>query len=255
MSLGKVVQTLIIVPSALLLLWSQCANSFTAGSLVGLVLFGGIIALTALYRQVFALVKRLWSKALGRAAVALVGAVVLFGAGALTYINVQMLSHAERPAEELRCVIVLGCRVRGETPSSMLWVRTRAAYEALSANPEAVVIVSGGQGAGEDITEAEAMRRLLREWGIAEERIYKEETSTSTAENMENSAEILEELGITDGIAISTSEYHQYRASLYAKRSGITVTGSYSGGTARWMLLNCWLREWAGIAAMAVGLN
>lgn len=131
----------------------------------------------------------------------------------------------------------------------MLWVRTRAAYEALCEHPDAVVIASGGQGEGEDISEAEAMRRLLTEWGIAEERIYLEDTSTSTQENMDNSVKILAELGITDGIAISTSEYHQYRASIYAKRSGINAEGCYSAGTSRWMIFNCWLREWAALAA------
>ena len=242
------VQSAIIIPAAIMLLWS-CCTKVTTGTLIGLLLFGGIIAAALLYRQIWGIIRRLWKRAVGKAVVICAAAVLTSALALVGFFNVQMFSHISRPAENLQCIIVLGCRVKGETPSSMLWVRTRAAYEALCEHPEAVCIVSGGQGEGEDISEAEAMRRLLREWGIAEERIIMEDKSTSTKENLDNSAAILQELGITESIAIATSEYHQYRASIYAKRSGLGEVGSYSAGTRRYMLLNCWLREWAALAA------
>lgn len=232
-----------------MLVWSCCATP-SVGTVVGVVLFGAVAACAVMARQLWLLLKRLWSCIGGRVAVVLVSAVVAAGVGLCGFFTVQMLRHISRPAAEVKCVIVLGCRIYGDQPSSMIWVRTRAAYNVLCEHPDAVCIVSGGQGSGESITEAEAMYRLLTEWGIPSHRIYKEDRSTSTEENMEYSAGILKELGITDGIAIATSEYHQYRATLYAERSGLTVSGNYSGGTSRLTVLNAWLREWAALAIM-----
>ena len=238
----------IIVPAAIMLVWSCCAPANT-GTFIGVLLFGGIIVCTLLFTQISSLIKRLWKHGAGRAAVLAAAAVITAGLSLVSFFTVQMAAHISRPLEDVNCIIVLGCRVKGETPSSMLWVRTRAAYDVLCEHPEAVCIVSGGQGEGELISEAEAMRRLLREWGIDEQRVIMEDSSTSTKENLTNSAKRLRELGITDGIAIATSEFHQYRASIYAERSGLGEVGHYSAGTSRYMILNYWLREWAALAA------
>ena len=61
--------------------------------------------------------------------------------------------------------------------------RLDAALAYLEENPKAYVVVSGGQGAGEDISEAEAMRRYLAARGIEESRILMEDKSMSTLEN------------------------------------------------------------------------
>ena len=46
------------------------------------------------------------------------------------------------------------------------------------------MIVSGGQGSDEAISEAEAMRRYLVEQGIRNEEIIMEDKSTNTEENL-----------------------------------------------------------------------
>ena len=80
-----------------------------------------------------------------------------------------------------------------------------------------------------------------------------EDKSTSTAENFAFSAALMEREGIPHGnTAVVTSDYHQYRASLYAQRAGLTDTGHYSGGTSRFNILNCWLREWVCLLANAL---
>ena len=58
-------------------------------------------------------------------------------------------------------IIVLGAGVNGSTPSLSMCNRLDAALAYLNANPVATVIVSGGQGPGEDITEAKAMADYL----------------------------------------------------------------------------------------------
>ncbi len=250
--LSKVIQLAIIIPSAICFVWAVFCASVSEGTFIGGLLFGALILGAVFYKKLFALIKRIWKSVAGKTVLILLGALTALGLFAATFFTVQMASHMYKPLDRVDAVIVLGCRVRGETPSSMLWIRTKTAYDILIDNPDAVAVVSGGQGAGEDISEAEAMRRMLAEWGIEEHRIIKEDTSTSTAENFDNSAAILRELGISENIAVVTSEYHQYRASLYAKRSGIESTGHYSGGTATTHLLNCWIREWAALAATFV---
>lgn len=78
------------------------------------------------------------------------------------------------------------------------------------------VVLSGGQGPGEAITEAECMRRALVRRGVDESRLYPEERSTSTQENLRYSRAILEELGVDPArrVAIVTSDFHLCRARL-----------------------------------------
>lgn len=128
----------------------------------------------------------------------------------------------------------------------MLTRRLNAALEVLEDNPGAVCVASGGQGKGELISEAEAMRRYLTGRGISDERILIEDKSVSTYENMSFSAEILREQGITGNIVIVTNEFHQYRASVFAKREGLE-TGAHSAATKIANLPNYWVREWAAL--------
>ena len=51
-------------------------------------------------------------------------------------------------------IVVLGAQVRGTQPSRAMRDRTDAAAAYLSAHPDVICIVSGGQGPGEKITEA-----------------------------------------------------------------------------------------------------
>lgn len=132
----------------------------------------------------------------------------------------------------------------------MLARRCDAALETLSEYPNAVCVVSGGKGNGENISEAEAMRRYLIERGISESRIIAEDKSTSTRENIRLSAELLKERGI-DSAVIVTNEFHQYRAGIYARSSGLTV-GHHSAGTPLYNLANYWVREWAALLSAVI---
>lgn len=87
----------------------------------------------------------------------------------------------------------------------------------------AVIIVSGGQGPSEEISEAEAMRRYLQKQGVSENRIIKEEESTSTQENIKYSNAIMH--SENSKVIIVTSDYHMYRAKMLGERIGWTVSG------------------------------
>ncbi len=124
-------------------------------------------------------------------------------------------------------VVVLGAGVNGTQPSRSLRARLTAAQTYLQEHPHAVAVLSGGQGRGEDITEAECMYRWLTEHGIAPSRLRKEERAATTAENLRFSLDLLEqETGARpQKIVIVSSSYHLFRATLLAERAGVEAAG------------------------------
>ena len=244
MRVSKTIRIIIAAVSCFLLVWVNL-NFITAGTIIGSVLFGGIIALCVFWKPFCRLIKQLWSKIGGKIALIFIGTVIAFCVVFCSVFSVKMAIYVERPIDNPQAVIVLGCQVRGETPSIMLKNRLDTALETLNEYPDTVCVVSGGKGKGEDISEAEAMRRYLTENGIPESRIINEDKSKNTRENISFSKEILDERGI-DRAIIVTNDFHQYRADIYARRNGLTV-GHHSAVTRRLNLLNYWVREWAAL--------
>ena len=136
-------------------------------------------------------------------------------------------------------LIVLGCQVNGTVPSRMLRQRLDAAITYLNTYPDALCIVSGGMGHGEDITEADCMYTYLTNSGIAPDRIIREDQSTSTMENLRFSLEFME----TDSAAIVSNEFHLYRAGLMAQKLGMTAELVPADTELPILLASCSLRE------------
>lgn len=118
-------------------------------------------------------------------------------------------------------IIVLGCRVKGDEPSLALLKRVDTAYQFLLENPESIAILSGGQGKDEYLSEAACMKQLLIGRGIEKSRLFLEDESTSTDENIRFSKVILDELHLSREVAVATSEYHQLRAKMICRRYGL----------------------------------
>ena len=136
------------------------------------------------------------------------------------------------PAEGAEYVIVLGAQVRGETPTLVLSARIRAAAEYLKAHPQAMAVASGGKGSGENISEAEAIRRGLVRLGISGDRILLEDTSTSTTENLRFSAEVIQGYErVTAGVQPEepAETVPDSKASDTAVAAGSTEVGEFSG--------------------------
>ena len=114
-------------------------------------------------------------------------------------------------------------------------------------NPEAVAILSGGQGSDETMSEAECMYRELTKKGISPDRLIKEDKSTNTYENIRNSKAIIDELELSGGVVIVTSEFHQCRAQMIAGKQGIE-TKALSAHTALFLLPTYWVRDCLGSA-------
>ena len=151
--------------------------------------------------------------------------------------------------ESVDYVVVLGAKVRSWGPSISLWDRIYAAADYLAEHPDAVAVVSGGQGDDEPETEVECMYRELVNLGIQPERILMETQAKSTWENIRFSLDLLEqETGSRPTkLGILSSEYHLFRASLFTKKAGVEFVG-IPAETSRWgQKVNHFMREVAGV--------
>ncbi len=147
-------------------------------------------------------------------------------------------------------VIILGAKVNGSQPSITLQNRLDAAYTYLLNKPNSLVVVSGGQGIGEDISEAQAMKNYLLERGIQENRIFLEPESKTTRENLCYSQQILKAAGhSSQRVLIVTSDYHLFRACWLAKQYFTSVDGL--PGQSEWaMCVNYAIREYFAVSKM-----
>ncbi|MFX0549546.1 YdcF family protein [Hathewaya histolytica] len=129
--------------------------------------------------------------------------------------------------EKVDIVIVLGAGLKGRKLSQSLHQRMDMALTYLRDNPDMRVIVSGGKGPGEDITESEAMEEYLIENGIAKDRIVKESKSRNTFQNFKFSREKLNNIGEQDKkkVLIITNNFHMLRSKMLAKRNGFEPYG------------------------------
>ncbi|MBR1930999.1 MAG: YdcF family protein [Lachnospiraceae bacterium] len=142
-------------------------------------------------------------------------------------------------------LVVLGAQWKNSGPSYVLKKRLDKALDYLQENPDTYVVVSGGQGSNEPISEAAGMKRYLAERGIAEERIRMEEQSTSTMENLTYSAMLFDKE--QDHIVVVTNNFHMYRALGIAKKQGYAHVEGLSAGSYPGMIPNNLLREFGGV--------
>ena len=136
------------------------------------------------------------------------------------------------------CIGFIGTKV---TP--LLAARIEKGMDLLSANPNAMLIMSGGQGPGEDMPESEAMAAYAVDKGVDKRRIITETKSVSTQENLLFSRRLMEKEN--PKIVIITTAYHVFRALLLAKQQGIKCVG-YGAKTKWYFTLNALLREFVG---------
>lgn len=239
-------QIAIIALAAGLLVWFCLPGFFNAGTFLG-VLLSLIIGLCAAFaKQLLKLLKWLWSRIPGRISLCFLGAVIAGFLGFCGYNGAMMARYSNVPLEQVNCIMILGCQVKWEQPGGEMIKRLNTALPLIEKYDGVPVIVTGGQGRGENISEAECMKQWLVSNGVPESRIYMENRSESTAQNFAYSAPILEQLGISDGIAVVTNDFHQYRAELYARRQGLS-TGHYSSETSALVFPNYLIRELAAL--------
>ncbi|MGM9661228.1 MAG: YdcF family protein [Faecousia sp.] len=153
------------------------------------------------------------------------------------------------PTEPVDYLVVLGAKVRVTGPSASLWDRIYGAYSYLEAHPDVIAVVSGGQGVDEPTAEAYSMRDELVALGIDPKRIWIEDKATSTWENLHFSLDLIEEKTgkRPEKIGVLSSEYHLYRASLFAKACDVEFVGVPARTSRISQMINHFMREVAGV--------
>lgn len=170
---------------------------------------------------------------------------VIFGITEAIIIHASR-GDADEPAQYL---LVLGAKVNENGPSLTLKNRIDAAYDYLTAHPGTIAILSGGQGSDEPITEAQCMFDELTAMGIAPDRLWMEGNSTNTWENLKFTLSLIEEKTGTkpQKIALLSSEFHLYRAGLFAGRFGLETVGVPAKTSLFFLKVNYFIREAAAV--------
>lgn len=169
----------------------------------------------------------------------------------VSFIVIETLIVQSAVTEDTRKVdyiLILGASLYGEELSLELRERLDKGLEYIKRNPGIKIIVSGGQGRGESITEAEAMRRYLVQHGAGNGNIIKEDKSTSTFENLKYSKEILQGIDRRENIKIMivSNDFHLFRAKFLANRLGLEAYG-LPAGTPLYIIPNHYVREYFAI--------
>lgn len=226
----KKIMTVVGVMLTAFMLWFSLINNFNIGILIPMII-GIIIAMWCYLpdNKVIEWLKRLF--------IAFVTMLIVF----MIYIGTMSYTNSAEFDEE--AVIVLGCGLHGTVPSGNLVDRLNAAVDYHSKNPDATIVVSGGQGPQEKCTEAEAMYKYLLEHGVSDDVIILETRATSTNENYRFSKEILDDIfGEGYEVVYITNSFHSYRAGELARLNGLDAK-AYNARTKFSSLIPNYCRE------------
>lgn len=152
----------------------------------------------------------------------IIGLVVIIIAFQIYIFSVPIFSSPKKSD----VIIILGCRVNGDIPSNFLMDRTMEGAKLYKEGYAKSIIVSGGQGNKEDISEAECMKRILIKEGIPENKIILEDNSRNTNQNLKYSFNIMKKEGFKSAILVS-NRFHLGRIKMLAKR--YKIDSSFSG--------------------------
>jgi uncharacterized SAM-binding protein YcdF (DUF218 family) len=120
---------------------------------------------------------------------------------------------------EAQVMVILGCQVKSWGPSVLLQDRLDTALDYLDDHPGLTVVVSGGQGPDEPMSEAQAMYDYLVEHGVDGESILMEDRSHNTAQNLQYTKQLLEDEGLdTQGVVVVSNGFHLTRVRLLWSR-------------------------------------
>ena len=175
----------------------------------------------------------------------------LFTIGLVIFIGIESIiiyNGHHHDTQKPDYLVVLGAGLRGRSISASLLYRLETALDFHDMYPDVKIVVSGGQGKGEDMTEALAMRNFLVDNGVDPSLIIMEDKSTNTYENFLYSKNVLEEETVKEDftITIISNNFHMYRAKFLAKEVGFNTHG-YPAPSHKASALVFYVREFFGV--------
>lgn len=123
-------------------------------------------------------------------------------------------------AQAADAILVLGASQWNGRPSPVFQARLDSAYDLYRQNDAPKMILTGGVGEGETISEASAGENYLIASGIAKEIIFKEEKGRTTKESLDQVLPILREQNIKSVILVSDG-FHMMRLKKMTKDLGL----------------------------------
>ncbi|WP_294390884.1 YdcF family protein [uncultured Clostridium sp.] len=175
----------------------------------------------------------------------------LFTVGLVIFICIESIiiyngNHHDN--EKPDYLVVLGAGLRGNSISASLLYRLETTLDFHEMYPDVKIVVSGGQGTGESMPEALAMRNFLVDNGVDPSLIIMEDKSTNTYENFLYTKYILEEDTEKDNftITIISNNFHMYRAKFLAREVGFSTYG-YPAPSHKASALVFYVREFFGV--------
>ena len=163
------------------------------------------------------------------------------------FIYLKINKEADISSNSIHAVIVLGSGIEKNKPSATLALRLDQAASYAKNSPSLPIVVTGGLGFKQTLSEAEVMKQYLVSKYKLTNPILLEDKSTSTEENLKNAAKILNSNGInisTSHLLIITSDFHVPRALAIAKHQSFQHSYELGADTPLYIRYNSWLREY-----------
>jgi len=176
---------------------------------------------------------------------------IMMCVGIICFIGIEgfIIAYPKYKKENSDYILVLGAGlIDGTSPSLILQDRLEAALKCINKyNNTGYIVVSGGKGNDENISEAKAMSNYLLKKGIPEEKIIIEDKSKNTSQNFIYSKEKIENHSGKSldeiNVKIVTTDFHAFRSSILAKRNGYENFENYSSETIWYLIPAMYTRE------------
>lgn len=243
----KIIPALLAIGMFIIFACPLFMGILNAGNGAGMLISAVLASVFIFWGRFRRLITAVWEKPAGKIIISVAALGIAFCVVLAVILSILMAKEVnDPPSNENTTLVVLGCKVRDGRPSLMLQRRLDAAYKYLSEHESVSVVVSGGQGDDEAMSEAECMKGYLTAKGIAPGRIIMEDRSTTTKENLEFSKKLIEQNGLPQQVTLVTDGYHQLRAQMLAEKIGIHPN-NISGYTSWYVVPTYWVREWFGL--------
>lgn len=154
---------------------------------------------------------------------------LLLGAGIVVFgweeVKILTAAHHE-DSEHGDTILILGAGlINGNEISRSLQYRLETGLEEHQKNPDAMIIVSGGKGNDEDMSEAQAMKQWLIAHDVSAQQILMEDQSHNTYENFCYSRELMNKYGIqSNHVSLITNRFHMRRARYLGEAQGLRIS-------------------------------
>lgn len=250
----SVLRITLIVIEVIFLLWFILPvrfHIFKAGNLLGV-----LICLIAFFRTAFSSAyHQLDAFMLQNTFTKIIWLVIKYGCILFVVyavsISVCMIVAMKIKPKKNATAVILGAQVKPWGASRLLTQRIKAAENYLDRNPDMKAIASGGQGYNEPMSEAACILENMIRDGVDPKRIFVEDQSVNTEQNLLYSIKIIKKHQLSDNIAVVSDSYHQLRARIISykidRKIHVGAINTVNTGFGWFIYPSFFVREWIAI--------